>query len=72
MVKLTAKEVAALSKPGRYSDGDGLLLFIDSGGRKYGQLRYTLDGKRKDLSLGPERHLPLRDARKAAARLRTH
>ena len=70
MVKLTAKEVASLSKPGRYSDGDGLLLFIDSGGRKYWQLRYTLDGKRSDLSLGPERHLSLRDAREAAAKAR--
>lgn len=71
MVKLTAKEVASLSKPGRYSDGDGLLLFIDSGGRRYWQLRYTLDGKRCDLSLGPERHLSLRDAREAAAKARS-
>ena len=67
MVKLTAREIGSLSQPGRYTDGDGLVLFIDSSGRKYWQFRFTLDGKRKDLSLGPERHLSLRDARESAA-----
>ena len=70
MGKLTAREVASLSKPGRYTDGDGLLLFIDSVGRKYWQLRYTFEGKRRDLSIGPERHLSLRDAREVAAKAR--
>ena len=70
MVKLTVKEVASLSQPGRYTDGDGLVLFIDSSGRKYWQFRFTLEGKRKDLSLGPERHLSLRDAREGAAKAR--
>ena len=66
MVKLTAREIGSLSQPGRYTDGDGLVLFIDSSGRKYWQFRFTLDGKRKDLSFGPERHLSLCDAREAA------
>lgn len=70
MGKLTARETASLSEPGRYTDGDGLLLFIDSAGRKYWQFRYTFEGKRRDLSIGPERHLSLRDAREAAAKAR--
>ena len=71
VVKLTVREVASLSQPGRYTDGDGLVLFIDSSGRKYWQFRFTLDGKRKDLSLGPERHMSLREAREYAATART-
>ena len=66
MGKLTAKEVSGLTAPGRYTDGDGLMLYVDSQGRRYWQLRYRLDGKRRDLSLGPVRLLSLRDARDAA------
>jgi hypothetical protein len=65
--KLTAKEVAGLTAPGRYTDGDGLTLYVDSQGRGYWQLRYTFEGKRKDLSIGPARSIPLREARDAAA-----
>ena len=70
MGKLTAKEVAALSTPGRHTDGDGLILFIDSAGRKYWQLRYTISGKRHDLALGSERRMTLKDARDAALQAR--
>lgn len=72
MGKLTARQVEGLTAPGRYTDGDGLMLVIDSAGRRYWQLRYRIDGKRKDLSLGPARTLSLREAREAAleARLR--
>jgi integrase len=64
--ELTAKQVESLSTPGRYTDGDGLMLVIDSAGRKYWHLRYTLAGKRRDLSLGPAKTLSLRQAREAA------
>ncbi len=70
MGKLTVKQVEGLTAPGRYTDGDGLMLVIDSSGRRYWQLRYRMDGKRKDLSLGPVRMLSLREAREAALKAR--
>jgi integrase len=68
--KLTAKQVEGLTAPGRYTDGDGLMLVVDRQGRRYWQLRYRIDGKRKDLSLGPERMMSLREARETALRAR--
>ncbi len=67
MGKLTAKEAAGLTAPGRYTDGDGLTLYVDLQGRRYWQFRYTFGGKRKDLSLGPAHRVSLRQAREAAA-----
>lgn len=66
--KLNTKEVAALSEPGRYSDGGGLYLLIDGAGE--GQRRrwlfiFTLGGKRREMGLGPYPGVPLADARKA-------
>ena len=67
---MTAKAVEGLTAPGRYSDDDGLTLFVDSMGRRYWQLRFRLDGKRRDLSLGAVRTLSLREAREAALKAR--
>lgn len=66
MGKLTAKGVEGLTAPGRYTDGDGLTLYVDSAGRRYWQLRYRFSDKRRDLSLGAVRTMTLRDAREAA------
>lgn len=68
--KLTAKGVEALTEPGRYTDGDGLTLYVDSQGRRYWQLRYRLNDKRRDLSLGSVRTMILREAREAAQNAR--
>lgn len=68
MGKLTAKGVEGLTAPGRYTDGDGLTLYVDSAGRRYWQLRYRLNDKRRDLSLGAVRTMSLREAREAALR----
>lgn len=70
MGKLTAREVASLTQPGRYTDGDGLTLYVDSKGRQYWQLRYRMADKRRDLSLGAARIMSLRDARDAALKAR--
>jgi integrase len=67
MGKLSARRVASLAAPGRYFDGDGLHLFIDSAGRRYWILRYMRAGRLRDMSLGPERRMSLADARQAAA-----
>jgi len=68
--KLTAKQVAALVEPGRYADGDGLYLSIDSKGRRYWLLRYRMDGKRRDMSMGPADTVSLATAREKALRAR--
>ena len=70
MGKLTVKGVEALTEPGRYSDGDGLHLRIDSQRRRYWVLRVQVDGQRKDVNLGPARRLTLAKARAAAADVR--
>jgi hypothetical protein len=48
---LTAKDVEH-AKPGRHSDGGGLILDVKDSGRAYWTLRYQRDGKRRDLVLG--------------------
>lgn len=70
MGKLTVKQVAALFEPGRYLDGDGLYLSIDSNRRRYWLLRYQIDGKRRDMSLGPVDAVSLATAREKALRAR--
>ena len=52
MPKLTALEVESLSKLGRYADGDGLYLQVDSAGNKSWLYRFQLNGKRTTLGLG--------------------
>ncbi len=45
-MKLSATRVKALKDPGRYSDGDGLHLFISKTGGKSWVLRITVGGRR--------------------------
>ena len=47
MALLTAAEVKALTEPGRYSDGEGLHLFIRKSGTKAWVHRVTVDGRRR-------------------------
>lgn len=64
--KLSALQVAKLSKPGHYSDGNGLWLQISDGGTKSWVFRYDHHGKRHELGLGSLSIVSLADARKAA------
>src|SRR5690606_6303269 len=49
---LTVKEVNAITKPGRYTDGDGLYLRVTDDSKRW-VFRYTApDGKRKDMGFG--------------------
>jgi integrase len=68
--KLSATQVAKLTKPGRHSDGGGLYLFIDGNGRRRWIFMYARDGKRTELGLGGGRDLSLANARIAAGKLR--
>jgi hypothetical protein len=70
MGKLTAVAVkAALTKPGSYQDGDGLLK-VDSRGGATWKLRLQRDGKRTDYGLGSVKLLKLAEAREKANEIR--
>ena len=66
-MKLSATRVKALRDPGRYSDGDGLHLFINKRGRKSWVQRTTVDGRRRDIGLGGYPKVSLGQARKRAS-----
>ena len=65
-MKLSATRVKALRNPGRYSDGDGLHLFLKKNGRKSWVQRITVDGRRRDVGLGGYPTISLAQARKRA------
>ena len=61
--KLTIKRIKALTKPGRYSDGNTLFLRVAESGSKYWIQRLMIHGKRHDLGLGAWPLLDLAEAR---------
>ena len=66
--KLTARGVAALSKPGKHSDGGGLYLRIDSDGslvRRRWIFRFVFRDRTREMGLGGYPEVSLGDARKA-------
>ena len=65
-MKLSATRVKALRDPGRYSDGDGLHLFISKTGGKSWVLRTTVGGRRRDIGLGGYPAVSLAQARQRA------
>lgn len=72
MGNLTATAVkAALGKPGRYSDGDGLILEVSSPGSGSWLVRVQKDGRRRDVGLGSAKKVTLADARTAAGKVRS-
>lgn len=66
MGKLTAVKIRSLTEPGRYSDGDGLFLELNSKGSGRWLLRVQADGRRRDIGLGSLKSVSLADAREAA------
>ena len=63
---LSATRVRALKKPGRYSDGAGLHLYISKTGRKSWVQRITIAGRRRDIGLGAFPSVTLAKARQKA------
>lgn len=69
MGKLTAKQVSALIKgePKRHPDGNGLYLCVPKSGSAFWMLRYTANGKRREMTLKKVSELSLVNARAEVA-----
>ncbi len=67
---LTALKAKALQEPGRYTDGRGLMLYINGSGSKSWVLRLMINGKRRDIGLGSFQDVSLADARGKAEEFR--
>src|SRR5437867_4128921 len=63
---LSARTVQTVRKPGMYLDGRGLYLRVGPGGSKSWIYRFTLDGKVRDMGLGPYPDVSLAGAREKA------
>jgi integrase len=64
--QLTAKAVDAFTEPRLYSDGGGLYFQITKRGSRSWILRFHLNGKVRDMGLGPAPSVTLKDARQLA------
>ena len=56
-----------ISRRGMYHDGGGLYLQVSTGGAKSWIFRFMLDGRAREMGLGPVHAIPLAEARKRAA-----
>jgi integrase len=65
--KLTAVEVSKAKGPTVLHDGGGLYLRVSASGAKSWVFRFQLDGKRRDMGLGPFPDISLADARVRAS-----
>jgi integrase len=69
--RLTGLTVTRATKPGLYADGGGLYLRIGLTGAKSWVFRFRVDGKRRDMGLGPLHAVTLAAAREKATACRT-
>ena len=67
--RLIASDVE-LASVGKHADGGGLTLVVKPSGRRSWIARISVDGKRRDIGLGPYPAIGLEHAREKAARLR--
>jgi len=70
MGKLNPLQVRNLKEPGRYSDGDGLILEVRPGGSKSWIARLQANGRRRDYGLGSFKDISLTEARDKAREYR--
>lgn len=64
--KLSALGVARERWPGYHGDGEGLWLQVSSSGTKSWIFRFSLDGRRREMGLGPVHAVDLAAARSKA------
>ena len=65
--KLVAKQVTAITKPGKHSDGNGLYLLVKPNGNRSWVLLLIGGGQRREMGLGTPEAVSLAAARKLAA-----
>ena len=70
MGSLTILKLKTLTAPGRYADGDGLMLLVSPTGARSWMLRVMIGGKRRDFGLGSLKVVTLAEAREKAHELR--
>lgn len=70
MGQLTVAKIKTLREPGRYGDGDGLMLLVSASGAQSWVLRVRIEGKRRDIGLGSTKVMTLAEARAKAIELR--
>ena len=68
--KLTDLKVRSIRTPGRHSDGGNLYLQVAKSGARSWLFVYRIDGRQREMGLGPLTALGLADARKIAAKAR--
>ncbi len=66
MPKLNSLAMRKLTKPGRYGDGGGLWLQVRDAEHRSWLLRYKVNGRERQLGLGPVDLVSLAEAREAA------
>lgn len=66
MGKLNTLKINAIKEPGRYPDGDGLMLLVKSSGSRTWVLRTQANGQRRDFGLGAYPAVTLKEAREEA------
>lgn len=70
MSRLSALFVGRAKEPGMYADGGGLYLQVSRTGTKSWIFRYALDGREREMGLGPLHTITLSEARNLAAETR--
>ena len=68
--KLTTRQLAHISTPGKYGDGGGLYLQVTKKLVKSWVFRFRRDGVEHFMGLGPLHHVHLKEARKKAGKAR--
>src|SRR5215472_10254920 len=68
--RLSAVEVKGINGKGMYHDGGGLYLQVSGRGAKSWIYRFMLDGRAREMGLGPINTITLAEARKRAAECR--
>ncbi len=70
IAKLSPAKVKNAKKPGLYGDGAGLYLHVGPTGGKSWVYRFMLDGRAREMGLGPEHTIGLARARELALECR--
>lgn len=70
MPKLSAVRTRSLTSPGRYTDGDGLHLYVRDAAHRFWVLRYRFGGRQRDMGFGRFPEVSLAEARELARRAR--